>query len=49
MLANSCYGLRVNERLGEGAFGEVYKMDSPLGFHPQDPIVAVKKIAVSHC
>ena len=43
------YGKKVSEKLGEGAFGEVYKMDSPpdAAFHSQHPIVAMKKIKVS--
>ena len=40
------YGKRVNEILGAGAFGEVYKMDSPsdADFCTLYPLVAVKKI-----
>ena len=43
------FGRRVNEKLGAGAFGTVYKMDSPssASFHSKHPIVAVKKIRVS--
>ena len=43
------YGEKVNEKLGAGAFGTVYKMDSPSDqpFHSQHPIVAVKEIRVS--
>ena len=43
------YGKKVNELLGTGAFGEVYKMDSPADakFSTLYPIVAVKKIRVS--
>ena len=43
------YGKTVNELLGTGAFGEVYKMDSPADskFSTLYPIVAVKKIRVS--
>ena len=45
------FGTRVNQRLGAGAFGEVYKMDSPADqlFASQHPIVAVKMIQVSSC
>ena len=44
------YGLKVNVKLGEGAFGEVYKMDSPSDapFHKEYPVVAMKRIKVSH-
>ena len=43
------YGKKVNELLGTGAFGEVYKMDCPSDaeFSTLYPIVAVKKIKVS--
>ena len=43
------YGKKVNDLLGSGAFGEVYKMDSPADakFSTLYPIVAVKKIRVS--
>ena len=43
------YGTEVCQRLGAGAFGVVYKMDNPRGapFSRKNPIVAVKKIAVS--
>ena len=43
------YGHKVCDKLGEGAFGEVYKKDSPRDepFHSQHPIVAMKKIKVS--
>ena len=43
------YGKKVNELLGTGAFGEVYKMDCPADaeFSTLYPIVAVKKIRVS--
>ena len=43
------YGKKVNELLGSGAFGEVYKMDCPTDakFSTLYPIVAVKKIRVS--
>ena len=43
------YGKKVNELLGSGAFGEVYKMDSPADSKLSTlyPIVAVKKIRVS--
>ena len=43
------YGGEVAEKLGAGAFGTVYKMDSPADepFHSQHPIVAVKEIRVS--
>ena len=43
------YGRKVNEKLGEGAFGVVYKKDSPpdAAFHSQHPIVAMKKIKLS--
>ena len=43
------YGTKVNQRLGAGAFGEVYKMDSPpdVAFYAEHPIVAVKMIRVS--
>ena len=43
------YGKKVNEPLGSGSFGEVYKMDSPADseFSTLYPIVAVKKIRVS--
>ena len=42
------YGLRVNQKLGVGAFGAVYKRDSPPDepFHAQHPVVAMKKIKV---
>ena len=44
------YGNTVNVKLGAGAFGVVYKMDSSsdAAFHSQHPIVAVKKIQVSN-
>ena len=44
------YGKKVNEKLGEGAFGEVYKKDSPSDapFHAEHPIVAMKRIKVSN-
>ena len=43
------YGAKVNQKLGAGAFGEVYKMDSPPdeAFYAEHPIVAVKVIRVS--
>ena len=43
------YGKKVNDFLGSGAFGEVYKMDSPADaeFSTLYLIVAVKKIRVS--
>ena len=43
------YGLKVNVKLGEGAFGVVYKKDSPSDapFHAHHPIVAMKQIKVS--
>ena len=43
------YGDQVDEELGAGAFGTVYKMNSPSGqpFHSRHPIVAVKEIRVS--
>ena len=43
------YGDQIDEELGAGAFGTVYKMNSPSGqpFHSQHPIVAVKEIRVS--
>ena len=43
------YGTKVNQRLGAGVFGEVFKMDSPpdAPFSFEHPIVAVKMIRVS--
>ena len=41
------YGDEINEELGAGAFGTVYKMNSPSWFHSKHPIVAVKEIRVS--
>ena len=44
------YGTKVNQMLGAGAFGEVYRMDSPPGapFSFEHPTVAVKMIRVSY-
>ena len=44
------YGTKVNQMLGAGSFGEVYKMDSPPGapFSFEHPTVAVKMIRVSY-
>ena len=43
------YGTKICQRLGAGAFGEVYVMDNPKGapFSRQQPLVAVKMIRVS--
>ena len=41
------YGDEIDEELGAGAFGTVYKMNSPSWFRPHHPIVAVKEIRVS--
>ena len=42
------FGDEINEELGAGAFGTVYKMNSPSSwFSSQHPIVAVKEIRVS--
>ena len=44
------YGTKVMQRLGAGAFGEVFKMDSPSdeSFSSEHPTVAVKMIKVGY-
>ena len=40
------YGTKIREKLGEGSFGAVYKVDCPSHeeFAEQHPIVAIKEI-----
>ena len=42
------YGTKINQRLGAGAFGVVFKMDNPRGapFSRKNPIVALKMVNV---
>ena len=40
------YGTKIKEKLGEGSFGAVYKVNCPLDepFAEEHPLVAIKEV-----